>query len=323
MYPGLPDTRKITQELAGGSTIVMQGLQEYYEPLGRFMGKLGHDLSRPVHANAYVTPPKSQGFASHFDPQDAFIVQVEGSKEWTLREPALRRPLAHESWDEVRRRTGWSVERLEEPEPRAELTLHPGDCLWLPRGWVHSARSGPAASLHLTLSLTAWTGHWAVLELMSRLAEPPGRESLPADFVGDHECAIAAVGRLRAELAEWFKRAPDAELAKILRAAAIRRFPAPPRQVWPLMADDAVRPDMQFTVNSEAVLAAVPQGEQLTLHCADRAITVPAAAVPVCEEILSRDRFVVSELACDRSPGERADAVRLLWGEGIIERRLA
>lgn len=323
MYAGLPDTRKITNELKNGATLVLQGLQEYCEPVCTFTRRLAHDFSRPVHANAYVTPPKSQGFGSHFDPQDAFIVQVEGSKEWTLREPAVRRPLAHESWDHVRRQFGWDAQRLEKSRPWQELALEPGDCLWLPRGWVHSARSEQVVSLHLTLSLATWTRHWAVLELMARLTGEAGRESLPADFIRDQDCAITVARGLRTELATWLEGTPDTELAESLRKCAIREFPANTRQVSALLSTDDVAAGAEFTVNQEAVLAAVHRGNRLSLYLADAIVTLSADAAPVCAEILSRDHFTVDDLSTEAGPATRADAVRLLWSEGIISRRSA
>lgn len=50
-------------------------LQEYF---GCFVG-----------ANVYLTPPGSQGFAPHYDDIEAFIMQLEGSKEWRIYAPRL------------------------------------------------------------------------------------------------------------------------------------------------------------------------------------------------------------------------------------------
>lgn len=321
MYPGIPDTRKVAHEVANGATIVMQGVQEYHEPLGDFARRLAHDLSRPVHVNAYVTPPGSQGFGSHFDQQDAFIVQVEGSKDWTLREPALARPLAHESWDHLRRQPGWDVARLEETAPWRRLTLRPGDCLWLPRGWVHSARSSQAMSLHLTLSLATWTEHWAALELLSRIAEGSARDGLPPGFISDPACATAVAARIRASLATWFGQVPDAELGEILRTAAMREFPPAPCQV--AVGRDEIAREQEFTVHPETVFAAVEQEGELRLHLAGHVVTLPAAAAPACAAILSRDRFSLKDLDGDQDPVMCASVVRLLRDEGIIDRRNA
>ncbi|MFE5771836.1 JmjC domain-containing protein [Streptomyces sp. NPDC056485] len=314
MYADAPDLRKTSGELAEGASLVMQGLQEYSEPIARFTRELAHDTSRPVHVNAYVTPPKSQGFAAHFDPRDAFIVQVEGTKVWTLREPVLPSPLAHESWDRLREGGEWTTERLDAVEPWKVLTLEPGDVLWLPRGWVHSARSEGVSSLHLTLSLTAWTEHWAVGELLSRVVEVPGRTTFPADFVRDPDTAVEAVAALRRGLADWFAQSSDEELAEVLRKAAIRQFPAPLRQVSAVLADDRLTPDTAFTVHRESVLSAVEDGKHLLLHLADRVLTLPAAAAPALAQILRRSRFTLAELPVAE------DVVRLLWREGLLSR---
>lgn len=37
-----------------------------------------------VGANAYLTPPNSQGFAPHYDDIEAFVLQIEGRKRWRL-----------------------------------------------------------------------------------------------------------------------------------------------------------------------------------------------------------------------------------------------
>ncbi len=322
MYRGLPDTRKISHELADGSAIVLNGLQEYHEPLGVFTRRLAHDMSRPVDAVAHAMPSKSQGFASHFDTQDAFIIQIEGCTDWTLREPALRRPLAHESWDLIRRDLGRDTGWLETPGPWQELTLAPGDSLWLPRGWVHSARGGQRMSLHLTLRVPMWTRHWAVLEWMSQPAQAPGRAYLPADFISDDDRAMAAVRRLRAELADWFQHVPDTELVRILRRAAIRQLPVPSRQVSAL-ADGELAPDQEFAVHQEAVFAVTHRGQQLALHLSDRIVRLPLDAAEVCAEILGLQRFTVGNLSCEVDPAVRADAIRVLWAEGVISRRPA
>ncbi|WP_370413837.1 JmjC domain-containing protein [Streptomyces fradiae] len=320
MRTDAPDVRKTAGELAEGASLVMQGLQEYSEPIARFTRALAHDMARPVHVNAYVTPPKSQGFADHFDPRDAFIVQVAGTKRWTLREPVLRRPLAHESWDRLRERGEWDTARLEALEPWREVLLEPGDVLWLPGGWVHSARSEGVSSLHLTLSLTAWTEHWAVGQLLSRIVDVPGRTALPADFVRDPRTAAEAVAALRRGLADWFEESSDDEIASFLRTAAIREFPAPPRQVSAVLSDDALPEGTVFTVHRDAVLGAERDGERLLLRLADRVLALPVTAAPALEALLCRERFTLGEPTADGGSAVSEDVVRLLWREGLVSR---
>lgn len=40
-------------------------------------------------ANVYITPAGAQGFAPHYDDIEAFVLQMEGKKEWKLINPAF------------------------------------------------------------------------------------------------------------------------------------------------------------------------------------------------------------------------------------------
>lgn len=313
MHPDVPDVRRINAELAAGATLVMQGLQDYAETVGRFSRALAHDLSRPVHVNAYVTPPKSQGFGSHFDPRDAFIVQVEGTKTWTLRPPVFDGTLAHESWEKLRENPEWTTERLDQPEPWRVVTLEPGDSLWLPRGWVHSARSEGVSSLHLTFSMTVWSEHWAMQQVMFRVMDAPGRTELPSDFIRDRDAALGAVAAFRAGLSTWLDKIDDAELVELLQSAAIREFAAPARQVSSVLAADAVTPHTRFRVVRSAVLRAVERDGRLFVQLPDRRMVLPAGAGPVLIDLLARGSFTVDEV-----PGG-VEVVRQMWREGLLE----
>ena len=41
-------------------------------------------FSSHFQANVYLSPPNAQGFGTHFDSHDVFVLQVAGSKIWTL-----------------------------------------------------------------------------------------------------------------------------------------------------------------------------------------------------------------------------------------------
>lgn len=100
-----------------------------------------------VGANVYLTPPKSQGFAPHYDDIEAFVLQIEGKKEWTLYEPR--------SEDEkLPRESSGNFEQGEIGEPYLSVVLSPGDLLYFPRGFIHQAKTVENShSLHITLSV--------------------------------------------------------------------------------------------------------------------------------------------------------------------------
>jgi hypothetical protein len=176
---------KLLSLFAAGSTIVLQGLHRTWGPLIDFCQQLAEELGHPLQANAYVTPRQSTGFSDHYDVHDVFVLQVGGEKHWRLRPPVHPAPLRDEPWTEHRA----AVEAASASKPALEFTLRPGDVLYLPRGWVHSAAALGGVSTHLTLGVHVWTRrHLADALVASALAaasrDAQVRASLPITSVG-------------------------------------------------------------------------------------------------------------------------------------------
>ncbi len=186
----LVDVAAVHAEFADGATIVLQGLHRSWPPVAELCRTLEAELTHPVQANAYLTPPVAQGLDLHEDAHDVFALQTHGVKRWVVHPPTGGAP-----WD---------------------LTLHPGDVLYLPAGTRHAAQTVEEASLHLTLGVR--TVDWAdalqrVVEEVVARHRPPG--PLPAGWA-DHPGAHAATlaGHLE-ELAAGLRSvdAADAEHA--------------------------------------------------------------------------------------------------------------
>jgi ribosomal protein L16 Arg81 hydroxylase len=133
-----------------------------------------------VQVNAYVTPPQSQGFADHYDVHDVFVLQIAGEKQWRVRPPVLDAPLRDQPWEQRRA----AVEQAATAEPLLEATLRPGDCLYLPRGYLHAATALGGTSIHLTFGVHTWTRRHLVDALLARVGERltddvEARRSLP------------------------------------------------------------------------------------------------------------------------------------------------
>ena len=114
--------------------------------------------------NLYLTPPRAQAVDAHADDRDVLVLQLEGAKRWTV---YSHPPIPFPSRDE---QVG-KEERLPVPEEAVleanvalRATLHKGDCLYVPRGYVHEASTGEVEpSLHLTLALPSDDWCWASL----------------------------------------------------------------------------------------------------------------------------------------------------------------
>lgn len=116
---------------------------------------LSKAFSTIVPANAYVSPPQSQGFGPHYDPHDVIVLQTGGRKVWSIfasdqGTPAL--PLQSQNFVKERHES-LSGDKIE------EFVLNEGDLLYIPRGVFHAARSGEVASIHLTFGIRPPT--WA------------------------------------------------------------------------------------------------------------------------------------------------------------------
>ncbi len=77
---GLVDGRTAVEAFRTGATVVFQGLHRSHPPLVDLIAELELELGHPCQANAYLTPPGSQGFAVHSDTHDVFVLQTAGTQ---------------------------------------------------------------------------------------------------------------------------------------------------------------------------------------------------------------------------------------------------
>jgi len=138
-----------------------------------------------AYANAYLTPPLSQAVSAHADDRDVFVVQVYGSKAWSVYEKV---PIEYPYGQEQVGKNGLAVPTsvLEGPKV-VDTTLQPGDVLYIPRGFVHEAKtSQKEPSYHITIALA--TFDWALTGQLTTLmrqvldAQPEFRQALPVQF---------------------------------------------------------------------------------------------------------------------------------------------
>lgn len=230
------DSVKVFSEFAAGSTIVLQGLHRTWAPITDFSRQLVADLGHPVQVNAYVTPAQSRGFDPHYDVHDVFVVQIAGEKRWRIHEPALVNPLPSEPWSTVRA----EVERRALGVPIIDETLGPGDVLYLPRGWIHSATALGGTSVHLTIGVAALTRRDIVDLLLESIDSHDLRASLPLGAGGaDAEMLGPDIAETVRALSTALQR-PGVARAVAERVGARVRTSIRPEPVEPLAALDAV-----------------------------------------------------------------------------------
>lgn len=174
------DDTALWRKFADGATLVLQALHRTWEPVSDFSSRLSTELGHPVQANAYITPPQNRGFDDHYDVHDVFVLQIEGTKRWIIREPVHPDPLRDQPWTDRRS----AVAEAAKGEAYIDTVLEPGDVLYLPRGWLHAAQAQGEVSIHLTLGIHSWT-RYALAEQLAQAAlaalgdDPEMRRTLP------------------------------------------------------------------------------------------------------------------------------------------------
>lgn len=306
VHPG-----KVMELFAEGSTVVLQSLHRWWPPITEFCRELESDLGHAVQANAYLTPGGAGGFDPHHDTHDVFVLQLHGSKEWVVREPVVEAPLARHRSDHD--------EAARQPV-HLETRLQAGDCLYLPRGHVHSARTTVDASLHLTVGVLATTAHDVLRRVLDEAAEDPRfRRTMPAQFGSDHGVAESATNEVVADFTEWLTQF-DTE--PIVRGALERfdrgRRPLLRGQLLELLSVDEVGDQHEIRLRPSTRWTLETGDDRSVLGVGDRRIGFPSAIEPAVVRLLDGSTHRVADLGDLLDRGSRAVLVRRLIREGVL-----
>lgn len=143
-----------------GATLILNGVHKLTPELANFTSEVKHDFGCGVQINAYYSSPQKQGFSSHYDTHEVFILQIEGTKKWFVFPDTFKYPLPNQKSSTMSPPQG---------EPYLTCVLKPGDVLYIPRGHWHYAKANDDPSLHLTLGIHCRTGidflEWIVDQL--------------------------------------------------------------------------------------------------------------------------------------------------------------
>jgi hypothetical protein len=185
-----------------------------------------------------------------------------------------------------------------------DTVLRPGDALYLPRGYLHSARALGGVSGHLTIgvhSVTRWAAAESALDVVRVLAadDPELRRSLPLGIdLADPSSVTDDVTAVIAGLRDWLGRVDPAEVADRVRArtwAQVR-----PEPVAPLAqagAAAALGPDSVLRLRSRLRCRLLPvAADRVTLIAGRRTHELPAQTSAAVAELLAVGELKVADL---------------------------
>ena len=152
----------ISMAYLDGCSIVLN----HSDTLNGYIATLCQDLQKSfphAYANSYITPPGSKAVPPHADDRDVIVIQVVGKKHWKVYQIIpVPFPYPHEQVGK---------EGMPIPPPVLDGPclfdgiLNAGDVLYMPRGYVHEARTQEEElSFHVTVALA--THDWTLAGIM-------------------------------------------------------------------------------------------------------------------------------------------------------------
>jgi cupin superfamily protein len=182
---GFVKAQAVERYLQAGATLVLESCESYLEGAYEVCDMLSKALLARVHAGLFLVYEPEQPCGVHWDNYDMFICQVAGSKKWPIYRPVHPNPIF------TREPRGGRRKELELVE---ELTLRPGDLLYVPRGWPHNPAATEGPSMHISFAMATPTGadllEWIRDDLSETSAE--FRADLPLLLTTDTKLQFAA-----------------------------------------------------------------------------------------------------------------------------------
>ena len=123
----------------------------------------------------FATPDQSQAFGWHYDLEEVFIIQVQGCKEYTVRQNTLN---PWPVWDNLP-----AEMRYDRETARVRLTcrLEAGDWLYIPSCWWHIAQP-QTASIHLSVGVArGWAPPLYISHRLAWVAQEEAGRPAPSE----------------------------------------------------------------------------------------------------------------------------------------------
>ena len=305
------DRGAVIRHYQEGATIILPQLHLADEILAKFCRSLENVFSSHVQTNIYLTPGSSQGFNTHFDDHDVFVIQLSGTKKWRLYQKPIDNPYRGESFNTKDYKAG---------ELQKEFELKEGECVYIPRGLMHDAISvGEKASLHITVGLIVKKWADLMLEALSEVAirNPKFRRSLPPGFARPGYNNKSAKIYFDELINEFQKNSNFDKVFEMIKENFIRQ--RTPNLRGSLIDTSSNLPKERLYIRRPNLQAKLKRDElETVIICGGGDLRFELKAYKVLQVILSGEPFSAASLG-DSEDGSTLDMIKKLTAFGIIE----
>lgn len=282
-----PDADLVKKWLQRGASIVANNIDTLTPGLISAANALERRLRGKVQSNLYCSWDQHQAFPAHFDTHEVFALHVAGEKVWRIFEGRIENPIANETFKTVED----DFHEKNRGEVAEEVTLRPGDVLYIPRGQYHDALASSEGCIHLSFGVTHIIGFDVMTILFEQaLTDPAFRQNIPLPEKGD-EARQA-----------WLDNLVD-RLAETGRSEAFRKSIEPMREAFRYhrggldLPGDGLRDSGDwFRVTAKDFKVARQNGKAL-LEGAKGSVPIPETVIDPVSWIVQQDEFSSGDLA--------------------------
>ena len=157
-----PDSEKVQNWVSKGASIILNDVNTVNSGIINISNQLQNLTNGRCQANLYFSMQSHQAFGPHCDTHDVFAIHFEGEKVWNIYEKIENNPINHPLFkysDEERiKKAGRIID---------QITLKPGDLLYIPRGQYHDALASKNGSIHIAFGCS----YFKPIDLMAAMWE--------------------------------------------------------------------------------------------------------------------------------------------------------
>ena len=157
-----PDSEKVQNWVSKGASIILNDINNVNSGIINISNQLQNLTNGRCQGNLYFSMQSHQAFGPHFDTHDVFAIHFEGEKVWNIYENTENNPINHPlfkySPEERIKKAGRMID---------QITLKPGDLLYIPRGQYHDALASKNGSIHIAFGLD----YFKPIDLMATMWE--------------------------------------------------------------------------------------------------------------------------------------------------------
>ena len=290
---------KVIEHIKQGYSLILNRIDRLSPELNSFSRKLESELMMEVQVNLYLTPAENYGFNIHDDSHDVFIIQLQGTKDWTLYKEKYS---------------------IEQESTGSQMTLKKGDVLYIPKGMKHQAKSTSETSMHLTIAIYPLLGYQLLKQLSTKVQEDDFfNKSVPRDN--------SSIQDTKAYYQEYAQKLSafltPQSLKEIIEQSRVKKVSLQEADYVGILENqfksDSLNDETFVRLRRGVCVRLTKSQKILTIHMPQQNIQLPLFMSPFIEAVLEQKEIQLVSIKEIENAVQRVALIRKLIIKGFLE----